>query len=49
VKGAYLLSDGGYEKLAIFMNPKVYRNDRVAVIWAEFLESVRRPLVEVLY
>jgi hypothetical protein len=44
IKGAYVITDGGYEPLAIFVNPNVNRCDRAAVIWAEFIESVRKDV-----
>jgi hypothetical protein len=44
IKGVYLITDGGYEPLAIFVNPNVKRCDRAAVVWAEFIESVRKDV-----
>ena len=43
-KGAYLICDGGYEGLTILINPNVNSCERSAVIWAEFLESVRKDV-----
>ena len=47
-KGGYLLTDGGYTELSIFVNPNINRNDRQTVLFGEFLESVRKD-VECLF
>lgn len=43
-KGAYLICDGGYEGLCILINPNVTSCERSSVIWAEFMESVRKDV-----
>ena len=44
VKGGYLITDGGYEGLSIFVNPNVPRSDREAIVWSEFIEAVRKDV-----
>ena len=44
IRGAYIITDGGYEPLAIFVNPNVSRMDRAAVVWAEFIEAIRKDV-----
>ena len=44
VKGGYLITDGGYEGLSIFVNPNVPRSDRGAIVWSEFIEAVRKDV-----
>jgi hypothetical protein len=44
MKGAYFLSDGGYEPICIFVNPNAYDTTRASVIWSEFLESIRKDI-----
>jgi len=44
IKGGYLISDGGYPPLSVFMNPNCRRFDTAAVYWSEFLESVRKDV-----
>ena len=44
LRGAYIITDGGYENLSIFVNPNVNRSDRGSIIWSEFLESVRKDV-----
>lgn len=44
IVGAYLITDGGYENLSIYINPSIARCDRAAVVWCEFLESVRKDV-----
>ena len=44
LRGAYIITDGGYENLSIFVNPNVYRSDRGSIIWSEFLEAVRKDV-----
>ncbi len=44
IKGAYLITDGGYETLSIFVNPNIARSDRSAIVWAEFIDAVRKDV-----
>jgi len=44
LRGGYFISDGGYPLLSIFVNPHCKRHDRAAVIWSEFLESIRKDV-----
>jgi hypothetical protein len=44
IKGGYFITDGGYQPLSCFVNPNVNRNDRAAVVWSEFAESVRKDI-----
>ena len=44
IRGAYLITDGGYEGLSIFVNPNISRSDRAAIVWSEFIEAVRKDV-----
>lgn len=44
IRGAYLITDGGYEPLSIFVNPNVGRSDRGSIVWSEFLEAIRKDV-----
>jgi hypothetical protein len=43
-KGAYLIVDGGLPKVATFVNPMHERMSYNAVLWSEWLESVRKDV-----
>ena len=44
VKGAYLIADGGFLKIGVFMDPSHQRWGLEEVRWSEFLESVRKDV-----
>ena len=44
VKGAYLIADGGFLKIGVFMDPSHQRWGIEEVRWSEFLESVRKDV-----
>ena len=44
VKGAYLITDGGYENLSIFINPQLLNSSRETIVWSEFIEAVRKDV-----
>ena len=43
-KGAYLLTDGGYPKVAMLMDTSIKDFDYYTVMWAEWLESIRKDV-----
>ena len=43
-EGAYILVDGGYQNIAVFMDPMHNANGHKQVHWSEFLESVRKDV-----
>ncbi len=44
VGGGYLIVDGGYPKLAAFIDPMHQRLTRDAVLWSEWMETVRKDV-----
>ena len=44
VKGAYVITDGGYESLSIFVNPQILNSTRECIVWSEFVEAVRKDV-----
>jgi len=44
VRGAYLITDGGYIDMACFVDPDHHRMTRQAILWSEWLESVRKDV-----
>jgi hypothetical protein len=42
--GAFLITDGGYPELAVFIDPDHSRVSRNEVLWSEWLESVRKDI-----
>ena len=44
VSGGYLIVDGGYQKYVVFINPMHSRMSRDAVLWSEWMESVRKDV-----
>ena len=43
-KGAYIIVDGGYINSPVFIDPDKFRWTRDAVLWSEWLESVRKDV-----
>ena len=43
-RGAYLLTDGGYPKVAMLIDPSLKEFDYYSVMWAEWLESIRKDV-----
>lgn len=43
-KGGWILVDGGFLKLGCFIDPMHERMYRDAVLWSEWLESVRKDV-----
>ena len=43
-KGGYIIVDGGYIDCICFIDPDKYRMDKTAVLWSEWLESVRKDV-----
>ena len=43
-KGAYVLTDGGYPKCAMLIDPSSKDFDFFTVMWAEWLESIRKDV-----
>jgi hypothetical protein len=43
-KGGYVIVDGGYPKMAMFMDPSIELYDYNSVMWAEWLESIRKDV-----
>jgi len=43
-KGGYIITDNGYQDKACFMDPDHKRTTREAVLWSEWLESVRKDV-----
>ena len=39
-----MITDGGYEPVAIFVNPQVENSTRECIIWSEFIEAVRKDV-----
>ena len=44
VKGAYLITDGGYQDSTVFIDPDHSRMSRESVLWSEWIESVRKDV-----
>ena len=44
VKGAYVITDGGYEPISIFINPQLLNSSRECIVWSEFIEAVRKDV-----
>jgi hypothetical protein len=44
VKGGYLITDGGFQKLSCFIDPDHHRISREVTIWSEWVESVRKDV-----
>jgi len=43
-KGGHFLVDGGYEKLACFVNPQRFRSQSESIYWSECVESTRKDV-----
>ena len=43
-RGAYIIVDGGYVNSPVFIDPDKFRWTRDAVLWSEWLESVRKDV-----
>ena len=43
-RGAYVCTDGGYRKLAIFVTPEILTYERRAVVFSEWVESTRKDV-----
>ena len=44
VKGAYVITDDGYENISIFINPQILNSSRKCIAWSEFIEAVRKDV-----
>jgi hypothetical protein len=44
IKGGYLISDGGFIESSCFIDPDHQRMTREAVLWSEWVESVRKDV-----